>query len=108
MTTRMEALGALLETARGSRPQSLANRETEEVLNITLATLIELAVANEKIDRLERMVADLRGETVESLRDVVYDGAIAEERQEATEALLIRALRILLDPRTRREQEQHL
>lgn len=101
MTASVEALMELLATARGERPQSLASRETEDVLNIALASLIELAVANDRIDRLERMVSDLRGEAVEELREVQYDGAIAQERQQATDALLTRALRIMLDPRTR-------
>lgn len=101
MAASVEALMELLATARGPRPQSLASREAEDVLNIALASLIELAVANDRVDRLERMVADLRGEPVEELREVQYDGVIAQERQQATDALLARALRIMLDPRTR-------
>lgn len=99
MTTQAEALSALIATARGERPQSLASREAEEVLNITLAVLVELAVANDRIDRLERLVAEQGGRTVEDLRDIRYDGEIAQERQAATDALLTRALRIMLDPR---------
>ncbi|MCB2062315.1 MAG: hypothetical protein KDE25_02445 [Novosphingobium sp.] len=99
MTSSVEALTSLLATARGNRPQSMANREAEDVLNITLAVLVELAVANDRIDRLERMVADLRGEPVEELRDLRYEGEIAQQRQEATDALLTRALRIMIDPR---------
>lgn len=105
MTASVEALMELFTTARGERPQSLASREAEDVLNITLASLIELAVANDRIDRLERLVADLRGEAVEDLREIQYDGAIAQERQQATDALLVRALRIMLDPRTREPGE---
>ncbi len=59
-TTSAEALTALILSARGVRPQSLANAEAEEVLNIALALLIELSVSNDRIDRLERMVAALR------------------------------------------------
>ncbi|GAA4823897.1 hypothetical protein GCM10023232_22050 [Sphingosinicella ginsenosidimutans] len=99
MTSSVEALSQLIATARGNRPQSLASREAEEVLNVTLALLIELAVSNDRIDRLERLVAELRGEPVEALRDLRYDGEVAEERQAATDALLMRALRIMLDPR---------
>ena len=36
---------------------------------------------------------------LEALRDLRYDGEVAEERQAATDALLMRALRIMLDPR---------
>ena len=99
MTSSVEALSQLIATARGNRPQSLASREAEEVLNVTLALLIELAVSNDRIDRLERLVAELRGEPVDALRDLRYDGEVAEERQAATDALLMRALRIMLDPR---------
>lgn len=99
MTSQVEALSALIATARGDRPQSLASREAEEVLNVALAVLVELAVANDRIDRLERLVGELSGRSVEDLRDIRYDGEIAQERQAATDALLTRALRIMLDPR---------
>lgn len=104
MTTNVEAITALLSTARGARRQSLASREAEEVLNIALALLVEQAVANDRIDRLERMVADLRGEDVETLRDVRYDGEIADARRAATDALLVRVMRIFLDPRAQEEE----
>lgn len=100
-TTSAEALTSLILSARGTRPQSLGCAEAEEVLNIVLAVLIELSVSNERIDRLERMVADMRLEPVSALREVRYDGDAAQERLEAMEALLTRALRIVLDPRVR-------
>lgn len=104
MTTQVEALSALIATARGDRPQSLASREAEEVLNVALAALVELAVSNDRIDRLERLVAELSGRRIEDLRDIRYDGEIAQERQVATDALLTRALRIMLDPRAQEQQ----
>lgn len=99
MTSQVEALSALIATARGPRPQSLASREAEEVLNVTLAVLVELAVANDRIDRLERLVAEQGGRSLEDLRDIRYEGEAAQERQAATDALLARALRIMFDPR---------
>lgn len=102
MTTSAEALTALILSARGNRPNSLGCGEAEEVLNITLALLIELSVSNERIDRLERLVAELRGEPLSDLRDIRYDGDAARERHEAMEALLTRALRIILDPRVQK------
>lgn len=99
MSSQLEALGALIASVRGERPQSLASREAEEVLNVTLAVLVELAVANDRIDRLERLVAELSGRSIEELRDIRYDGDIAQQRQAATDALLTRALRIMIDPR---------
>lgn len=95
----IDAILAVVQSGRGTRPQSLNDRETEEVLNIALALLVEQAVANDRIDRLERMVADLRGEPVAAVRDAAYDGDAAAERQAATDALLARVLRIMLDPR---------
>lgn len=103
MTSQVEALSALIATARGDRPQSLACREAEEVLNVTLALLVELAVANDRIDRLERLMAEASGRSVEDLREIRYEGEVAQERQAATDALLTRALRIMLDPRAQRE-----
>ncbi len=103
MADRATAISEVIASARGRRPQSLACREAEEVLNVTLAVLIELAVANDRIDRLERLVAELGGRSVEELRETRYEGEIATERQEATDALLARALRILVDPRAQPE-----
>lgn len=99
MTTAVEAILALVDSARGNRPQSLDDREVEEVLNIALALLVELSVSNDRIDRLERIVAAQGGTTVEALRDLRYDGVAADERQQAMEALLARVLRVLIDPR---------
>lgn len=99
MTTAAEAILALVDSARGNRPQSLDDREVEEVLNIALALLVELSVSNDRIDRLERIVAAQGGITVEALRDLRYDGVAADERQQAMEALLARVLRVLIDPR---------
>jgi len=95
-----EAIQSLIALARGERRYSLKDRETEEVLNIALATLVELSVALDRIDRLERLLAERTGLPLEELRATDYpDGQAAAERQEATEALFARALRIRLDPR---------
>lgn len=95
-----EAIQTLIGLARGERRYSLRDRETEEVLNIALATLVELSVALDRIDRLERLLAERTGLAVEDLRATDYpDGPAAQERQEAAEALFARVLRIRLDPR---------
>jgi hypothetical protein len=99
MRNDVAAISALIQSARGTRPASLVCGEAEDVLDIALALLIELAVSNDRIDRLERIVAGLGGQTVEELREVTYDGEAEAERRAATEALLVRALRIMLDPR---------
>ncbi len=95
-----EAIVTLIELARGERRYSLESRETEEVLNIALALLPELAVAFDRIDRLERVLAERTGLSVGDLRAIDYaDGPAAQEREDATNALIARVLRIRLDPR---------
>jgi len=95
-----EAIHTLIELARGERRYSLESRETEDVLNIALALLTELAVSLDRIDRLERVVAERTGLTLEELRAIDYtEGTAAVEREDAMNALLARVLRIRLDPR---------
>ncbi len=95
-----EAIHALIGLARGERRYSLRDRETEDVLNVAMATLVELSVALDRIDRLERLLAERTGLPLEELRAIDYpDGPAAQERREAAEALFARALRIRLDPR---------
>lgn len=100
MALAADAILSLVTSARGDRAYSMDDVEVENVLNITLALLVELSVANDRIDRLERIVAEQSGMPVETLRDISYDGAAADERQGAMDALLARVLRILIDPRT--------
>jgi hypothetical protein len=97
-----EAIVTLIELARGERRYSLESRETEEVLNLALALLTEVAVAFDRIDRLERVLAERTGMAVADLRAIDYtDGPAAQERDDATNALIARVLRIRLDPRAR-------
>lgn len=95
-----DAIVALTQLARGERRYSLENRETEEVLNISLALLMELSVALDRIDRLERVLAERTGVPLAELRAIDYVGdTAAHEREEAANALMARVLRIRLDPR---------
>ncbi|MEO8751128.1 MAG: hypothetical protein ABI624_00460 [Casimicrobiaceae bacterium] len=95
-----DAILALTQLGRGERPFSLENRETEEVLNLCLALLMEVSVAFDRIDRLERLLAERTALPLAELRALDYpDGIAAEERQEATSALIARVLRIRFDPR---------
>lgn len=95
-----DAIVALTRLARGERRYSLDNRETEEVLNISLALLMELSVAFDRIDRLERVLAERTGISLAELRAIDYvDDTAAGEREEAANALMARVLRIRLDPR---------
>ena len=102
-----ETIVSLIELARGERRYSLESRETEEVLNLALALLSELGVAFDRIDRLERVVAERTGMPLAELRAIDYpDGAAAEEREDAMNALIARVLRIRLDPRARVTSER--
>jgi len=95
-----DAIAALIQLARGERRYSLENRETEEVLNLSLALLTELSVAFDRIDRLERVLAERTGIPLAELRNTDYpDGPAADERAEAGNALIARVLRIRSDPR---------
>jgi hypothetical protein len=89
----------ILRTARGERPASLDCREAEEVLTVTLALLVELGVANDRIDRLERLVAEQAGRTVDEVREAPLGEDAETERREAQDALIARALRIFFDER---------
>lgn len=97
-----DTIVSLIELARGERRYSLESRETEDVLNVALALLSELGVAFDRIDRLERVLAERTGMPLDDLRTIDYpDGQAAEEREDAMNALIARVLRIRLDPRAR-------
>jgi len=99
MTSSIDAITAVIQSGRGTRAYSLDNREAEQVLNIALALLVELAASNDRIDRLEREIAVLKGVPLDELRETPLDAAAQAERQTALEALELRVLRILVDPR---------
>ena len=99
MTLSADAVAAVVEGGRGPRPYSLDNKEAEQVLNVALALLVELSASNERIDRLERLLAESRGTPVTALREAVLDDPALAERQAALEALQIRVLRVFIDPR---------
>jgi hypothetical protein len=99
MTSNSEAIAAVIESGRGTRPYSLENQETEQVLNIALALLVELAASNDRIDRLEHLLAETRGVDVQNLRETAPTEEAVKHRQLALEAMQLRVLRVLLDPR---------
>ena len=99
MTSATDAIQSVIAAGRGTRPASLDNVETEQVLTIALALLVELSVSNERIDLLEREVASLRGTTPDVLRNGPLPSDAVAERQEALEALQLRVLRVMVDPR---------
>ena len=100
MTSAVDAISAVIAGGRGPRPASLDNEETEKVLAIALALLVELSNANDRIDRLEREVADLRGEPYASWKEAPQPADAEEARRAAIEAMQLRVIRIMVDPRT--------
>lgn len=94
-----DAVMALVQSARGTRAYSMENIDAENALNIALALAVELASTNERIDRLERLLAQHSGMALDVLREQRFYGEAGAERQEAMEAMMARVLRILADPR---------
>lgn len=94
-----DAILSLVNSARGTRPFSLDDPDAERTLNIVLALAVELAVSHERIDRLERMMAEQREMPLEELRALRFEGEAAQERQADMDAFLARVLRTLIDPR---------
>jgi hypothetical protein len=88
---------ALAEAGRkpaGKRPYFL-DREVERVLAITMVVVQELAVARERIDTLERLLAE-RGVIPEGAADTFTPNAgQAAERGRWTQEYIARVLRIV-------------
>jgi hypothetical protein len=105
MLSPSEAVHDVIAGGRGARPASLRDEEAETVLNIALALLVELCNATDRIDRLEREIAALRGMALADWRETLLDEDAVTERQQAIEALQLRVMRILVDPRTKHVSE---
>lgn len=99
MTGAVEAVEMVIQGGRGTRPTSLRDAETEKVLGIALALLVELTTAQERIDRLEREVASLRGINLTDWKETEAPTEVRREQAEQIEALQLRVLRPLIDPR---------
>jgi hypothetical protein len=87
-----EAILQLVKTVRGERPTSLASAETEQVLQIATALVVELAAAMDRIDRLERTVAELRGVALADQREAGAGDEADAARLADVEAMIARAL----------------
>jgi hypothetical protein len=94
-----DGIMSIINMARGERPYSIESFEAEQALTIALALLVELVATNDRLDRVERQLSELTGKTLDDVRQAGGGDAADKERQENNEALMIRALRILIDPR---------
>lgn len=99
MSTSSDAIMALLHTARGQRCYSLESQEVEQCFNVTLAMAVELLTNSDRIDRLERQLAELSGRSLQEVRAGADDPDADNQRHASNEATLLRLLRILIDPR---------
>ena len=99
MSNSTDAIISILRTTRGHRPYSMSNKEAEHCLNIALALAVELVASNDRIDRLERQLADCSGKSLVEVRLGGSSPGASEQRQESNEAMLRRVLRVLIDRR---------
>ncbi len=97
--TRADEILEIVRLGQGLRPASLESQETEDVLTVTVALLVELGVALDRIDRLERKVAELAGQTTEQLRETPLGPQADAEREAGQTALIACALRVFFDGR---------
>lgn len=98
--TRADEILEIVRTGQGLRPASLESQESEDVLTVTLALLVELGVALDRIDRLERSLAALAGQTPEQMCEAPLGAEADAEREAGQTALIARALRVFFDGRT--------
>ncbi|NVK56276.1 MAG: hypothetical protein HWE26_11700 [Alteromonadaceae bacterium] len=81
--------------AKGERPYFLADQQTEQLLNITMALAQELAVTRERMDTIERLLESGNGVTREAIENYKPDPVAAEQRQLWHQAFIARILRII-------------
>lgn len=81
--------------AQGKRPEYFADSMAEHSFSITMALMAELAVARERIDTLERVLASKGLLDQEEIEQYVPDAAAGEARQVAQTAYSARVLRSL-------------
>lgn len=81
---------------KGKRPYFFDDPAVERVLNITMAVSMELAVARERIDSLERILEEKGLITREEIENYVpKTKTIADERQQWHSEYISRILRII-------------
>jgi hypothetical protein len=80
---------------KGKRPQFLADPAVERVLAITMVLAQELHVTRERLDTVERLLAERGLLERAALETYAPDPAAALERAEAGRAYLARVLRYL-------------
>ena len=104
MTSASDAILSVINAARGERPYSMESQETEQTFNVALALIIELLATNDRVDRLERHIAEITGKPLQEVRATAQDETSELARNATNEATIMRVLRVLIDPRPKVDQ----
>ncbi len=91
----LDAVALASQRASGKRPQFFDDPAVERVLAITLALAAELSVARERIDTLERLLAQRGVLQPADIEAYVPDAAVQAERNDWGRAYIARVLRIV-------------
>jgi hypothetical protein len=81
--------------AKGKRPYFLEDKAVERVLNITMAVASEVAVMHERLDTIERLLANKNILQTYEIETFTPNPAEAEERQRWHASYVARILRIV-------------
>ena len=81
--------------AKGQRPYFLADKQTEQVMSMTMALAMELSVARERVATLECLLEQKGVLTREEIETFEPDAQEVAQRSQATQEYLARIMRIL-------------
>lgn len=81
--------------AKGNRPYFLNDKQTEQVMSITMALAMELSVTRERVATLECLLEEKGLLTRDEIENYKPDAAEVATRSIATQEYLARILRIL-------------
>lgn len=93
--TSIDKLALAGKKAKGQRPYFMQDKQTEQVMSIAMALAMELNVARERIDSLERILEQKGILSADEVDSFVPDKAEADRRSIQTQEYLARVLRIL-------------
>ena len=91
----LDPVGQANRRAKGRRPQFLNDPATERVLSIAMSIAAELSVARERIDTLERLLAQRGILSAADIEAFEPDAAAQAERHDWGRAYIARVLRIV-------------
>lgn len=92
---KLEAVRRSIAEAAGPRPAFFSDPDVDRVLAITMAVSGEVAVMAERLDTLERVLAEKQLLTREDLAEYAPDEQVVAERMRWHEAFVSRVLRVV-------------